>query len=493
MRIANTGNVGIGTTTPSAKLEVNVGLNSLKISGRDTYVDSTEDPTNANIYVTQAGVGDFSQLAGNLVLQARTQGTVYRDIIFAGGLSNGDALMTILGEGNVGIGTSNPGEKLEVYGSATATSNFTGLKLTNGADGGLKILFSNNVSPELASIVAGVTSAGAGTDDGTLIFSTAANAVSSERMRITKDGYVGIGTTNPVTNLEVSGSIGATGLRYSSSPAKQGVYLGNSAATPGTTDYATIEMCGGATGGCEIDFTKPGFDFRGRIGYDMSTDYMWFVTAADERMRITSGGFLKASNNGTYNGSTGTYHEFNSSINNNQIGTFTNYSSSPYGIEVNFGSADPNNATNWGLGFYTSSPSFVWIYRIFSNGTISARSDARWKKNIETTRNGYLEDLCKLRVVKYNWYNHEEDAPKELGLIAQEVEEVFPNLVQYDKVTTKKQVEQEDGTFIEQEVEDGESRSIKTSVLPYMLLKALQEANAKIDELKAEVEQLKQK
>jgi hypothetical protein len=212
-----------------------------------------------------------------------------------------------------------------------------------------------------------------------------------------------------------------------------------------------------------------------------------------EKMRITNAGFLKASNNGTYISSTGTYHEFNSNINNNQIGTFTNYSSSPYGVEVNFGGADPNNATNWGLGFYTTSPSFVWIYRIYSNGTIAARSDARWKKNIETTRNGYLEDLCKLRVVKYNWYNHEEDAPKELGLIAQEVEEVFPNLIQYDKVTTKKQVEQEDGTFIEQEVEDGESRSIKTSVLPYMLLKALQEANAKIDELKAEVEQLKQK
>ena len=116
MTLSGSGNLGIGTSTPSSKLEVNVGLNSLKISGRDTYIDSTEDATNANIYVTQAGVGDFSQLAGNLVLQARTQGTVYRDIIFAGGLTNGDALMTILGEGNVGIGTSTPSQKLEVVG-----------------------------------------------------------------------------------------------------------------------------------------------------------------------------------------------------------------------------------------------------------------------------------------------------------------------------------------------------------------------------------------
>ena len=178
-------------------------------------------------------------------------------------------------------------------------------------------------------------------------------------------------------------------------------------------------------------------------------------------------------------------------LNNYQSATISHIGSIPYGLEVNFANADPNNATNWGLGFYSASPSFVWIYRIYSNGTVAARSDARWKKNIVTTRNGYLEDLCKLRVVKYNWYNHEEDAPKELGLIAQEVEEVFPNLISYDKVTTKKQVEQEDGTFIEEEFEDGESRSVKISVLPFMLLKGLQEAMAKIEDLQKEITDLK--
>jgi hypothetical protein len=119
---ATNSRLGIGTNTPSANLDVKVGLNSLKISGRNTYVDSSEDSLNANIYVTQDGVGDFGQLAGNLVLQARTQGTVYRDIIFAGGLANGDALMTILGEGNVLIGsTTDSGEKLQVTGTMKVT------------------------------------------------------------------------------------------------------------------------------------------------------------------------------------------------------------------------------------------------------------------------------------------------------------------------------------------------------------------------------------
>ena len=126
MRITNGGDVGIGTTSPSAKLSINVGAQFINFSGRDTIVQAANDPTNANIYTTQAGVGDFGQLSGSLVLQARTQGTIYRDIIFAGGLgtvaSPATQLMTILGEGRVGIGTDSPNAKLDVKNNDGVTS-----------------------------------------------------------------------------------------------------------------------------------------------------------------------------------------------------------------------------------------------------------------------------------------------------------------------------------------------------------------------------------
>ena len=107
-------------------------------------------------------------------------------------------------------------------------------------------------------------------------------------------------------------------------------------------------------------------------------------------------------------------------------------------------------------------------YFINANGTAGSASDVNLKKNIETTRDGYLEDLNRLRVVKYNWNDQEDTEPRELGLIAQEVEEVFPGLAcdmsnndeGGDKATVK---------------------GIKYSVLPVMLLKALQEADAKIE------------
>jgi len=109
------------------------------------------------------------------------------------------------------------------------------------------------------------------------------------------------------------------------------------------------------------------------------------------------------------------------------------------------------------------------VFFVYSNGSYATISDQSQKKNIESTRDGYLNDLNRLRVVKYNWNEQEDTDPKELGLIAQEVEEVFPGL-------------------ISQMSEDGEetTKGIKYSVLPIMLLKALQEASAKIETLETQ-------
>jgi hypothetical protein len=197
-------------------------------------------------------------------------------------------------------------------------------------------------------------------------------------------------------------------------------------------------------------------------------------------MRITSGGFVKASNTGSYFGATGQYHEFLSNKGGDAAVVIQNSSSNPYGIFLNF-DVDVNNSTNYIFRGYSTGGGLS-LYTIFSNGTTAGRSDIRLKKNI-VDATSKLDDLMKLRVVNYEW-KESIDGIKELGLIAQEVEKVFPGLVITEPVIKTRKIEQEDGTIIEEKYEDGNSKSIKHSVLPFILLKAIQEQQAQIEELK---------
>ena len=115
------------------------------------------------------------------------------------------------------------------------------------------------------------------------------------------------------------------------------------------------------------------------------------------------------------------------------------------------------------------------VFRIYGNGTYGTVSDENLKKNIETSR-GYLSDLMQLRVVKYNWKTQEDTEPKELGFIAQEVEQVFPSLVQTD-------------------TREGEmdNKLIKQPVLIPMLVKAIQEQQALITSLTERITALEAK
>ncbi len=109
------------------------------------------------------------------------------------------------------------------------------------------------------------------------------------------------------------------------------------------------------------------------------------------------------------------------------------------------------------------------------SGTWSQNSDERFKKNIEPVTNT-VEKLLKLNGVSYE-YNKEEFPNKnfadgkQIGLIAQNVEEVFPELVQTDSEGYK---------------------SVAYQNLVPILIEAIKEQQKSIDELKREITELKQ-
>jgi len=199
-------------------------------------------------------------------------------------------------------------------------------------------------------------------------------------------------------------------------------------------------------------------------------------SGATERARITSGGYFKASNNGTYLGSTGSYHELRQTAGDTILeGTNTN-SSTPYGIRLTFTAASPNNTTQYYLNCEDTSNQKAVIH---SSGTISNRtgtyntiSDLKFKQDIVDASSQW-NDIKALRIVKYRLKDEvaaDPNYPAYIGVIAQEVEQVSPGLI--DNC-----VDQDTGEV---------TKAVKSSIIYMKAVKALQEAMDRIETLEAQ-------
>ncbi|MHC5093629.1 MAG: hypothetical protein ACYSO2_06985 [Planctomycetota bacterium] len=183
---SSSGNVGIGTTSPTAPLHIEGGTNSevLKIEAdSNPFVRWVENGTN---------VGYLQFLGDNAYLSNMSNGSFFFR-------TNNTDKMTILSGGNVGIGTTSPGAKLQI-GSATfapnsnLTSNLLQIKSLSGF---AYLTIGNGDSANSTSYIGGAsgfTVVGSVTDAGVL----------SEHMRITNTGNVGIGTTSPNSKLQIN-------------------------------------------------------------------------------------------------------------------------------------------------------------------------------------------------------------------------------------------------------------------------------------------------
>jgi hypothetical protein len=111
MRISSAGNTGIGTTDPQAVLDV---------KGRSVERDVAAHIRAGNSGFTVGLIIDGDNETGDVLLKVRSNNTATP--------SDSDTKFIIYGDGTVGIGTTSPGEKLEVNGTIKATDiNFTGL------------------------------------------------------------------------------------------------------------------------------------------------------------------------------------------------------------------------------------------------------------------------------------------------------------------------------------------------------------------------------
>jgi hypothetical protein len=172
----NTGNVGIGTTTPTAKLDVRGGM----------LVDSSSGSLRIG-YPSSANQWHFNTIGGgaNLQLWENAAGAVR--MFFAAG-------------GNIGIGTTAPAARLDILGGNWDTASTEGDLRIGNATYRLKI---------------GVATGGAGAGHATIAAQGGVNALSlgagttlatQRTLTITGAGNVGIGTASPAAKLDVNGT-----------------------------------------------------------------------------------------------------------------------------------------------------------------------------------------------------------------------------------------------------------------------------------------------
>ena len=105
-------------------------------------------------------------------------------------------------------------------------------------------------------------------------------------------------------------------------------------------------------------------------------------------------------------------------------------------------------------------------------GEVANYSDQRLKFNIETIQDS-LPKVCQLRGVRYNRNDINNDTKKHIGLIAQEVEQIIPEVVNKEN--------QGEGYL-----------SVNYGNLVSLLIESIKELNSKIDGLKTENTTLKQ-
>lgn len=482
--------VGIGTTNPNTKLHI-VGNDGVQIQRADNsgfanvyFRTGTNDNTRSSIgFIPAGGANDLVFRVGNLVERMR-----------------------ITSNGNVGIGTTNPGARLEVNGQVKITGGSPGADkvLTSDANGlaswatpsgglpggvqdnilrhnGTNWVSSNNFRINDAGVLlagsvpwARLTNFPAGCPSGqfvravgtTLTCETPAGGGGSNFW--TQSGNllfpnntawnVGLGTPNPNTKLHVVGQTrieageGANLLFRSDGPFHTRLEsVGNINLRPGnrSENSMTLTNVNGFVGIGE--FSPKSTLYVKRMGGTPTASFYGGGAGSDTHIAIVT-----QEGNGTV-GSRG---------------------GQPQPWVHGWSLIGRNNNHNLAFGFWEGGNTGNWVNQpmeLTPSGNLTIQgeyfktSDSSLKTNIQNLSDS-LAKILELRGVTFNWKNR-VDEKENIGFIAQEIEKIFPELVHG---------------------EDGQKSVNYVSLVP-VLVEAVKELDEKNKELEARLEKLEKR
>jgi hypothetical protein len=306
---------------------------------------------------------------------------------------------------------------------------------------------------------------------------TAGNAITfTQAMTLDASGNLGVGTTSPTVRVSVATASGGSWFGAKSGANSEQLFgsdaSGNASIfTQGSNTIilytnslerarissdGTFRVKGAGTAGSTDAFQVSASATASAVSIDSSGNLLVGTTSAvaSERLNVTG------------------------SVANNLV-RFTNSNAAPYGFDIKYSVATPNGTSNE-FGIFADATATRFTFR--SNGGLvnySANnvnlSDRREKTNFAPA-GSYLDKICAIPVQTFNYIdqNMEDDGGLTLGVVAQDVQAVAPELIH------------------ESNWGSDEAPKMRLSIyqtdLQYALMKCIQEQQAIIESLKARLD-----
>lgn len=440
--------------------------NEFTATNGTTFVLATacqaNDIVQAVVSVTGGGIGGSGTT--NYISKWTASGVLGNSLIFDNGT-------------NVGIGNTNTTYTFDVTGTGRFTSSLgtTGINLGN-----MTALGTLNNGYLYLPYTGGI---GFRSSDGSAARASILADDSSNLLLNSSGGYVGINNSTPLTQLHIIGAnnnIFTDGVRFTRNS--------------GTNQYGTINYQGGSLNILAVDTINslPEIDFLTSTNGSTTTTRMVILSTGNIGMGTntpvvsnitgTSLTLLQVTNSG----GNGQVRVGGSSSGVGLTLDYNNAGNTTTTIRSQYATTSANAAMYIDSGFITfrtgtglsdrmkiTSDGQIFLYNLSASaGTNAARystatgqltydtSSARYKNNIRDSAYG-LNDVMKLRSTMFEY---KEDERTDIGLIAEEVYEVIPELVGLDK--------------------DGLPNSVSYDRFVSVLVKAIQELKAEVDTLK---------
>jgi len=469
-----TDKVGIGTTSPTTKLHLSDGASTAVIAKFTN--DTTGNTINDGSSIGIDGDGDL------LIYNVEN-----KEIKF---YTNDTQRAVIDNGGNVGIGTDNPGYQLDLRRNDTGTTTSLGIRQIGSGDASMA--FQTTTSPYGFCI--GVD----GSDSDAFKFATGTDDVGTNtKLTITTSGRLGIGDTSPGSPLDVKSGEAANTANFNSTNGATNITLESNGSLigqmefsgPGPSQIVTRTSASLALGSNNVQTLYITDDDNVGIGTNNPT----------EKLTINDGDILVGSGRGVRANGGQEMIRFDSSdgvkINSGNAERLrvkttgqieTTYGDSSYNLYINGLASSATKGILMAVGGSSGTVDQM-LFRDGNShncGTITSdasanttaygtSSDYRLKENQIIIPNA-LERLNKIKPYRFNFISAPDQTMD--GFFAHELAEHIPEAVVGEKDAM------EDGEIKPQNIDYGK-------ITP-LLVKALQEADDKIEALTARIEAL---